>query len=138
MNTTKPTTIKQIERKWHLIDAKDQVLGRLATQVAMLLMGKSKPYFVRNLDCGDHVVVKNIALIKTTGNKGENKLYRRHSGYPGGFKEETLTKLKQRKPTEFFKLAVTGMLPKNKLRSRMLRRLHLEEGENHKFISKFK
>lgn len=137
MKITKPTTIKQIERKWHLIDVKDQISGRIATKIALLLMGKSKPYFVKNLDCGDYVVVVNCALVKTTGKKEELKLYRRHSGFPGGYKEETLGRLRSRKPTEIVRSAVSGMLPKNKLRDRMLKRLYLFPGDQHDFTNKF-
>lgn len=138
MNITRPTTSKEITRKWYLIDAKDQILGRLSTQIALLLMGKKKPYFARNLDCGDHVVVINSALVRVTGKKEQNKLYRRHSGYPGGYKEEPLNKLKSRKPAEILQHAVSGMLPKNKLRDRMLKRLYLFANENHNFANKFK
>ncbi|MBI3981027.1 50S ribosomal protein L13 [Candidatus Microgenomates bacterium] len=138
MNITRPTTSKEITRKWYLIDARDQILGRLSTQIALLLMGKKKPYFARNLDCGDYVVVINSALVKVTGKKEQNKLYRRHSGYPGGYKEEPLNKLKSRKPTEILQHAVSGMLPKNKLRDRMLKRLYLFAQDQHTFENKFK
>jgi large subunit ribosomal protein L13 len=137
MNLTKSTKRNQLERKWHLVDAKDQILGRFATGIALLLMGKKKTYFVRNLDCGDYVVITNASLIKVTGKKEEKKLYRRHSGYPGGFKEEALGKLLQRKPTDIIRFAVSGMLPKNKLRDRMLGRLYIFAAENHDYANKF-
>ncbi|EKD95722.1 MAG: hypothetical protein ACD_24C00369G0001 [uncultured bacterium] len=138
MNLTRPTKSKEIKRDWHLLDAKDQILGRMSSQIALLLMGKKKPYFARNLDCGDYVVVINAAFVKVTGKKEQNKLYRRHSGYPGGYKEEPLNKLKSRKPTEIVRLAVSGMLPKNKLRDTMLRRLYLFAQDQHTFENKFK
>jgi len=82
---TQATKASDIKRNWHLIDVKDKTLGRISTEIALLLMGKSKPYFVRNLDCGDYVVVINAKNVKTTGNKEVQKKYYRHSGYPGGF-----------------------------------------------------
>ncbi len=134
---TAATREQDIKRSWHLIDAKGKILGRVATEIAELLMGKSKPYFVRNLDCGDYVVVINAKDIKVTGNKEEKKVYYRHSGYPGGFKAETLKELKARRPEEILKRAVKGMLPQNKLRDRMLKRLFIFAGEEHRFQDKF-
>lgn len=138
MNTTASTRQKDITRDWHLIDVKNQTLGRISTDIAVRLMGKSKPYFVRNIDCGDHVVVVNAEKVAVTGKKEQDKVYRRHSGYPGGFKEETLSELRARKPEEIIREAVKGMLPQNKLRDRMLRRLHVFTGENHTYGDKFK
>ncbi|GIW61291.1 MAG: 50S ribosomal protein L13 [Patescibacteria group bacterium] len=134
---TAPTKKQDIQRAWHLIDVKEKILGRVATEIAELLMGKSKPYFVRNLDCGDYVVVINAKDIKVTGNKEEKKVYYRHSGYPGGFKAETLKELKARKPEEVLRRAVKGMLPQNKLRDKMLKRLFIFAGEEHRFQDKF-
>lgn len=135
---TQPTKASQIKREWHLIDVKDQTLGRIATKIAVLLMGKSKPYFVRNLDCGDYIVVINANAVHVTGKKEENKVYIRHSGYPGGFKSETLKELRQRKPGDIIIHAVKGMLPDNRLKDRMLARLFVYAGEDHEYQNKFK
>lgn len=127
----------EIKHDWHLLDVKEKTLGRIATEIASLLMGKSKPYFVRNLDCGDYVVVINAKVVKVTGNKEKNKNYYRHSGYPGGFRQETLGELRQRKPTEILKHAVSGMLPDNRLKDRLLTRLLVFEGPEHTYQEKF-
>lgn len=137
MNTTKPTTSKQIARTWHLIDAKDKILGRVAVEIAAALIGKSKPYFVRNLDCGDYVVVINAQSVKVTGRKEKEKLYTRYSGYPGGLKTKALWQMRIENPVEVIRRAVMGMLPKNKLRARMITRLHVFSGEKHDFVSRF-
>src|SRR4030042_2090481 len=128
---TKPTKAKEIKRVWHLVDVKDQVLGRIAVRIAHRLMGKSKPYFVRNLDCGDYVVVINAKNVRVTGKKEKNKLYSRYSGYPGGLKQKPLWELRQRNPAEIIKRAVSGMLPKNKLRDRLKTRLFIFPEEDH-------
>ncbi|MEK7571124.1 MAG: 50S ribosomal protein L13 [Patescibacteria group bacterium] len=133
---TQPTKAADIKRAWHLIDVKDKPLGRISTEIAHLLMGKSKSYFVRNLDCGDYVVIINAKDVAVTGNKEEQKKYYRHSGYPGGFKVETLKELRIRKPAEIITHAVKGMLPQNKLRDRLLKRLFVFEGEEHKYQDK--
>lgn len=133
---TAATKATDITRTWHLVDIKDQTLGRIATQIAKLLMGKGKPYFVRNLDCGDYVVVINAKDIAVTGKKEDKKNYYRHSGYPGGFRVETLRELRQRRPNEIIYHAVKGMLPQNKLRDRMLRRLHVFAEGIHTFQDK--
>jgi large subunit ribosomal protein L13 len=135
---TQTTKAADIKREWHVIDVKDKALGRVSSEIAQLLMGKSKPYFVRNLDCGDYVVVINAKVVKATGNKEEQKNYYRHSGYPGGFKVETLRELRARKPEEIITHAVKGMLPQNKLRDKMLRRLFVFAGEEHKYEDKFR
>ncbi len=135
---TQTTKVSDIKREWHLVDVKDLAIGRVSSKIAQLLMGKSKPYFVRNLDCGDYVVIINAKEVKATGNKEEQKNYYRHSGYPGGFKQETLRELRARKPEEIIVHAVKGMLPQNKLRDRMLRRLFVFAGEEHKYQDKFK
>jgi large subunit ribosomal protein L13 len=137
LQQTQPTTQQQIKRTWHLIDAKEQTLGRLASQIAQLLMGKTKPYFVRNLDCGDYVVVTNAKDVKVTGKKEEQKYYARHSGYPGGFKSETLRELRERRPEAIIMRAVKGMLPDNKLQDRMMTRLFVSAGPEHKYKDKF-
>jgi len=134
MNTTKA---KDIKRDWHLIDLDGKTLGRVSTQIANLLMGKSKSYFVRNLDCGDFVVVINSKKVKVTGKKEEKKTYYRHSGYPGGFKKEVLADLRDRRPNDIITHAVKGMLPQNKLRDKMLIRLKVFEGEEHTYTDKF-
>src|SRR5680860_1272106 len=107
------TAIKQsdIKQEWHVVDLKGKILGRVAVDIAKLLMGKSKPNYVRNLDCGDFVVAINAKEIKVTGKKETDKKYYRHSGYPGGFKEETLKKVRERKPEDIIIHAVSGMLP---------------------------
>jgi large subunit ribosomal protein L13 len=133
---TQPTKVADIKRKWHLIDLKGETLGRVGTKIAQLLMGKGKAYFVRNLDCGDYVVVVNAKEVKVTGNKEEQKKYYRHSGYPGGFKEETLKELRGRRPEDIITHAVKGMLPQNKLRDKMLTRLFVFAGEEHKYSDK--
>lgn len=134
----KPTKAKDIKREWHLVDVEDKTLGRVSTEIANLLMGKSKSYFVRNLDCGDYVVVINSKNVKVTGNKEEEKKYYRHSGYPGGFKQESLKELRNRKPNDIIIHSVKGMLPQNRLRDKMLKRLKVFEGENHNYSDKFK
>ena len=137
-NATQPTKREQIKRDWHLIDLKDQTLGRIATKIALLLMGKRKPYFVRNLDCGDFVVLINAKKVKVTGKKEEKKAYARHSGYPGGFKSETLRELRSRKPEGIIMHAVKGMLPDNRLKDKMLARLFIFPEVEHIYQDKFK
>jgi large subunit ribosomal protein L13 len=127
----------KIERAWHLVDAKDQILGRLATKIVRLLSGKDKVAYVPYLDGGDHVVVINAAEIAVTGKKEKQKTYYRHSGYPGGLRSEALEELRQRRPEEIIRRAVKGMLPKNKLQSSMLKRLHIFAGEEHSFGGNF-
>lgn len=128
---------KEIKREWHLVDVKGETLGRISTKIASLLMGKSKPYFVRNLDCGDYVVVVNAKDVKVTGNKETQKKYYRYSGYPGGFRAEALQDLRKRKPTEVIRHAVSGMLPQNKLKSKMLKRLLVFAGSEHTYSDRF-
>jgi large subunit ribosomal protein L13 len=117
-----------VGKDWVVIDAKGQVLGRLATRVARLLIGKDKPQFTPYLDCGDHVVVINAESIKLTGNKIDQKIYRHHSGYPGGLKEIPIKRLLQTRPEEVLREAVLGMLPKNKLRARRAKKLRVYAG----------
>lgn len=138
LKLTKATKIGDIKREWHLIDVKDKVLGREATKIALLLMGKSKANFVRSLDCGDYVVIINAAQVKTTGRKEKQKEYYRHSGFPGGFRRETLEKLRIRKPEEIVKRAVSGMIPQNRLKASMLKRLYIFKGAEHTYQDKFK
>lgn len=134
----KPTKISEIKRDWHLINAKNEVLGRLSTGIAGFLMGKNKPYFVRHLDCGDFVVVINAKEIKVTGKKEKQKTYGHYSGYPGGLKIKTLAQVRQENPTRIIFEAVKGMLPHNKLGDRMITRLYLYADENHPYGDKFK
>ncbi len=138
MKQTKSTKLKDIKRQWYLIDAKDKILGRISSEIALFLMGKSKSDFVRNLDLGDYVVVINAKDVKTTGKKESLKNYYRHSGYPGGFKKETLSDLRERKPEEIIIHAVSGMLPQNKLKAKMLKRLYVFTKEVHTYEDKFK
>ena len=121
----------EVVRNWHLIDAQGEVLGRLASRVALLLRGKHKPIYTPYVDCGDSVVVVNAEKVQVTGAKLQTKLYRRYSGYPGGLKEESLERLLARRPTEALHRAVIGMLPKNPLGRRMAKKLHLYAGATH-------
>jgi large subunit ribosomal protein L13 len=116
-----------MERKTHTIDATGKVLGRLATEIAVLLRGKHKPDFVPYLDMGDFVVVKNVREIKLTGKKAEQKKYYRHSGYLGGLKELPFKKIFEKDPAWVLRKAVFGMLPKNKLRAKQIKRLKIEK-----------
>ena len=117
--------------KWYVIDASGQTLGRLSTQVAMLLMGKNKPSYTPNIVSGDVVIVINSAKIKVTGNKLTDKFYYRHSGYPGGIKETSLRELLQKNPNKVIEHAVSGMLPKNKLQAQMLKNLRVYATDEH-------
>ncbi|PIT88893.1 MAG: 50S ribosomal protein L13 [Candidatus Levybacteria bacterium CG10_big_fil_rev_8_21_14_0_10_36_7] len=134
---TQPTTVSQITRTWHLVDVKGQALGRTATIIAQLLMGKKKPYFAKNMDCGDNVVVINAKEVVVTGNKEKKKKYTRYSGYPGGLKTRTFEELMKLKPEQIIKNAVSGMLPKNKLQDEMLKRLYVFPEEKHNLEDKF-
>lgn len=127
----KAKTQKLEERVWYLIDAKNKVLGRIATRVAIILMGKNKPAWQPNLDIGDNIIIINAAKIYVSGRKEEQKMYYRYSGYPGGLRVETLKKLRERKPEDIIYHAVSGMLPKNRLGAAMLRKLFVYPQENH-------
>jgi len=120
-----------IDRAWHVIDASDAVLGRLASRAAMLLMGKHKPIYTPYIDTGDHVIVVNAAKVKLTGGKEGQKLYRRHTGYPGGLIETGAVRMRQTRPERMIELAVSGMLPKTKLGKQMYRKLKVYSGEHH-------
>ena len=128
---TYSTKKADIERKWHVIDASGKTLGRLSTRIASLLIGKHKPIFSPHLDTGDFVVVINADKVHFTGNKTKQKLYYRHSGYPGGLKSITLEKLMQTNPTRVIEHAVTGMLPHTRLGASMKKRLKVYIGETH-------
>jgi len=133
---TKATKKAEIKRSWHLFDADGQILGRLATQIAGLLIGKGKVNYAPYLDGGDYVVVINAAKVKVTGRKSDQKMYRRHSGYPGGFRELTFRQQMAKDPRKIVLHAVSGMLPKNKLRSPRLRRLKVFTDEKHDYQDK--
>jgi large subunit ribosomal protein L13 len=121
----------EIERHWYVVDAEGQTLGRLATRIADTLRGKNKPQFTPHVDTGDFVVVVNAEKIHVTGNKLDEKIYYRHSGYPGGLKERTLREQLDRRPTEVIRKAVKGMLPRNKLAARQLTKLKVYAGPEH-------
>ena len=125
------TRASDLEPEWHVLDAEGKTLGRLSTEVAVLLQGKHRPTYVPYLNTGDFVVVVNAEKIRVTGNKLKQKIYYRHSGYHGGLKEETLGDLLERAPTRALKRAVKGMLPKNTVGRRMLSRLKLYTGDSH-------
>jgi large subunit ribosomal protein L13 len=120
-----------IKRDWHVIDAKGAVLGRIASQAALILMGKHKPSYTPFIDTGDHVIIVNASTVKLTGRKEEQKLYRRHSGYPGGLTETKARSVRQARPTRMVEEAVAGMLPKNKLGKQMYRKLNVYAGDKH-------
>jgi large subunit ribosomal protein L13 len=130
MKTAIPSP-EDIQRHWHLIDAEEAVLGRIATQAARILMGKHKPMYTPFLDTGDHVIVVNAAKVKLTGHKEEQKLYRRHSGYPGGLTETSARKVRETRPVRRVEEAVQGMLPKSKLGKQMYRKLQVYAGPKH-------
>ena len=130
MNTAVPSG-NAIERKWHVIDAENAVLGRIASKAAMVLMGKHKASYTPFLDTGDHVVVVNAAKVRLTGKKDEQKIYRTHSGYPGGLKETGARKVRATRPARMIELAIAGMLPKTKLGKQMYRKLKVYAGDKH-------
>jgi large subunit ribosomal protein L13 len=131
MNKTYVPTQDSIERKWYVVDAAEQRLGRLATEIAMILRGKNKPTYTPHLDTGDFVVVINAEKIEVTGKKRSQKLYRRHSGRPGGMKTETFAQLQGRIPERIIEEAVRGMLPKNSLGRKLFTKLKVYAGPNH-------
>lgn len=133
MSKTYIPSAKDITRNWHLIDAKDQVLGRLSSQVVKLLMGKHKPSYTPNLDSGDYVVIINADQIAVTGSKMVQKKYYHHSGFPGGLSTETLASKLERKPTQVLEIAIKGMLPKNRLAQLRMRRLKVYAGSEHPY-----
>jgi large subunit ribosomal protein L13 len=130
MSTPAPTA-KISDRQWHIIDANDQVLGRVASQAARLLQGKHKPTWVPYIDRGDHVVIVNAARVRLTGRKEEQKIYRRHSGYEGGLKETRAKIVRQKTPLRLVEEAVRGMLPKTKLGNAMYRKLKVYAAGDH-------
>jgi len=121
----------EVERSWYIIDAENKVLGRIATKIAAILRGKHKPVFTPHMDTGDFVVVINAKKVHLTGRKLDNKIYYRHTGYPGGLKSMTAEEMLKKKPENIIKLAVRGMLPKNKLGRKQLTKLKVYSGSNH-------
>lgn len=121
----------EIERAWYVVDAAGKTLGRLTTEIAMVLMGKNKPTYTPFLDTGDYVIVINAEQVKVTGNKAQNKIYSYHTGYPGGLKESNFNTMIQKRPERVIELAVKGMLPKNALGRQMIKKLKVYAGSEH-------
>ena len=121
----------EIDHRWYVIDAENKTLGKLAAEVAMILRGKKKPIYTPHVDCGDYVVVVNAEKVAVTGKKENQKIYRSHSGYPGGLKETTLAELRAKKPEEIIRHAVKGMMPKGKLGRQMFKKLKVYAGPEH-------
>lgn len=128
MKTSTPKVLQQSDRKWYVIDAEGKVLGRLSAKIADVIRGKHRATFSPHMDMGDHVIVINADKIKVTGAKPEQKIYYRHSQYPGHLK---LTPLKEMKPSKVLEEAIYGMLPKNKLRDEFMKKLHVHAGSEH-------
>lgn len=120
-----------VDRKWYVVDAEGQTLGRMASQIAHILRGKHKPIYTPHVDTGDFVIVVNADKINVTGNKGTQKMYRRHSGYPGGLKSITFNEMMEKDPTRAIYFAVKGMLPHNRLGRAMLKKLKVYAGPDH-------
>lgn len=137
MNTYQPRQ-KDIKRGWTLVDAKDQVLGRMATKIAVILMGKHKSTYSAHMDTGDYVVVINAGKVKLTGAKEENKVYRHHTGYPGGFREVSYLAMIKEHPERVIQHGVSGMLPDNRLKAKRLLRLKVFVDGKHPYADKFK
>ncbi|NEP02144.1 MAG: 50S ribosomal protein L13 [Symploca sp. SIO2E9] len=131
MEKTYLPPIDSLERNWYVVDAADQRLGRLASEIAMILRGKNKPTYTPHMDTGDFVIVVNAEKVLVTGKKRTQKLYRRHSGRPGGMKTETFAKLQDRLPERIIEKAVKGMLPKNSLGRKLFTKLKVYAGESH-------
>lgn len=131
MRTTYMANAETVERKWYVVDAAGQTLGRLATEVATVLRGKHKPTYTPHVDCGDHVIIINAEQIKMTGKKLDQKVYRKHSGYVGGLKEVSAREMLEKHPDRIIMLAVKGMLPKNSLGRKMLTKLRVYAGAEH-------
>ena len=120
-----------IDHKWYVIDAEDKTLGKVAAEIAMILRGKKKPIYTPHVDCGDYVVVVNAEKVAVTGKKEKQKIYKNHSGYPGGLKETTLAELRAKKPEEIIRHAFKGMMPKGKLGRQMFKKLKVYAGPEH-------
>jgi large subunit ribosomal protein L13 len=121
----------EVERKWYVVDAEGRTLGRLATEIAKVLRGKNKPQYTPHVDVGDFVVVVNAEKVVVTGKKAEQKVYRRHSGYPGGMKETSYARMMERRPEEILRRAVYGMMPKTRLARRQMGKLKIYAGAEH-------
>ena len=130
MSTAFPSS-KTFVRHWHVLDAENAVLGRIASQAALILMGKHTPQYTPFFDTGDHVVIINAEKVKLTGRKEDQKLYRHHTGYPGGLVEVGARKMRETRPVRIIELAISGMLPKNKLGKQMYRKLNVYAGDKH-------
>ena len=122
---------QEVERKWYVIDAEGRNLGRMASEVASILRGKKKPTFTPHVDCGDYVIVINAEKVAVTGKKRHDKIYKRHTGYPGGLRETTLAEMRAKKPEEVIIHAVKGMMPKGKLGRQMFKKLKVYAGPEH-------
>jgi large subunit ribosomal protein L13 len=131
MNKTTPPSLAALDRRWYVVDAADQTLGRLASEVASILRGKTKPIYTPHLDTGDFVVVINAEKVRVSGNKATQKVYRRHSGRPGGMKSESFAHLQARLPERVVEVAIKGMLPHNALGRQMFRKLKVYRGSDH-------
>lgn len=131
MRTTFMAKGHEVERKWLVVDAEGQTLGRLASEVASILRGKNKPTFTPNVDTGDHVIIINAEKIELTGNKLQDKIYYRHTQFTGGLKQRTALEMRTKYPTQMLELAIKGMLPKNSLGRQMFRKLHVYAGAEH-------
>lgn len=126
-----------ISHDWQLVDANNKILGRLATKVATVLMGKNKPYYVPYLDCGDYVVIINASKIRLSGKKEVQKSYFRHSGFPGGLRLKKVSDIRSSNPSELIRHAVVGMLPKNKMARIMIKKLYIFDGQDNPYREKF-
>ena len=131
MRSTYTVKASEIERSWYVVDATDHTLGRLTSEIAKILRGKHKPMYTPHLDLGDFVIVINADKIKVTGKKLDQKLYRKHTGHPGGLRETTLREMQQKKPEEVIRLAVKGMMPKKALGAQMMKKLKVYAGDVH-------
>ncbi len=121
----------EVERKWYVVDAEGKTLGRMASEIASVLRGKNKPTYTPHVDCGDYVIVINAEKVEVTGKKRKEKIYKRHTGYPGGLRETNFEKLQAKKPEEIIRHAVKGMLPDGKLGRQMFKKLKVYAGPEH-------
>lgn len=131
MRTTYMAKASEVERKWFIVDAAGQTLGRLASEVATILRGKHKPIYTPHVDTGDHVIIVNADQIELTGKKLTDKIYYRHTGYVGGIKQRTALEMRTERPEKMLELAIKGMLPKNRLGRQMFKKLHVYRGSEH-------
>lgn len=138
MKFTRSIKPEEVKRDWIVVDAEGKTFGRIITEIATLLRGKHKPYYTPHVDCGDYVVVINASKVNVSGNKLQNKMYHRHTGYFGGVKSEKLEDLLKKNPEKLFKLATRGMLPKTKLGRKMLKKLKVYAGSEHPHTAQVK